>query len=493
MKKLILSLIVTVTLSFGARVEDAQIAFDKKDFDTAIKIAKPLANQGDMKAIVILTQIYSSQTTYGSIRDHKKAIYWSGKLLDRSKNTELYKEVLYIIGDLYNYSGYKNYNKALEYFEKACKNNKKEGCTSYQRLKKENIKFEEYQKLANQGNAKAQEEIGFMYQQGEGVQKDLKKANYWYEKAANQGLELAQNWLGINYLYGWGIQKDLKKAIYWCEKSANQGDIIRQKELGDIYYYRWGGIQKDFKKAIYWYEKAAVQYDDSSKPSSYKNLTALIAVARMMDIYSNDDFEEKNLEKAFSFYKIICNSRSLDDTINTSCERMKKIANQISNPEFEQAEKLAKKGKAIDQYNLGLLYYKEKNIKEAFYWFEQAAKQGYANAQYNLGVIYDKQKDTQKSFYWYEKAANQGLSVAQFNLGLTYLDTKNKTENPEKAFYWMGKAANQGDLDAMNYLGLMYKKGYGVNQNYTKASEWYKKACQKGNSHGCENYKKLHN
>ena len=180
-----------------------------------------------------------------------------------------------------------------------------------------------------------------------------------------------------------------------------------------------------------------------------------------MDIYSNDDFEEKNLEKAFSFYKIICNSRSLDDTINTSCERMKKIANQISNPEFEQAEKLAKKGKATYQYN--------------------------------LGVIYDKQKDTQKSFYWYEKAANQGLSVAQFNLGLTYLDTKNRTENPEKAFYWMGKAANQGDLDAMNYLGLMYKKGYGVNQNYTKASEWYKKACQKGNSHGCENYKKLHN
>ena len=29
--------------------------------------------------------------------------------------------------------------------------------------------------------------------------------------------------------------------------------------------------------------------------------------------------------------------------------------------------------------------------------------------------------------------------------------------------------------------------------HYTKASEWYKKACQNGNSHGCENYKKLHN
>ena len=41
MKKLILSLVVIVTLSFGATLEDAQIAFDKKDFDTAINIAKP--------------------------------------------------------------------------------------------------------------------------------------------------------------------------------------------------------------------------------------------------------------------------------------------------------------------------------------------------------------------------------------------------------------------------------------------------------------------
>lgn len=46
----------------------------------------------------------------------------------------------------------------------------------------------------------------------------------------------------------------------------------------------------------------------------------------------------------------------------------------------------------------------------------------------------------------------------------------------------------------MSHLVPLCKGGrYGVNQNYTKASEWYKKACQKGNSHGCENYKKLHN
>ena len=346
-----------------------------------------------------------------------------------------------------------------------------------------------YEQLANQGNAEAQYEIGSMYQLGDGVQNDNKKANHWYEKAANQGHIDAQFYLGENYFSGYGIPKDFKKAIYWYEKAANLGRIDAQNKLGNIYNHIIAAsrtsIPKDLKKAIYWHEKAAVQYDNN-----FYRIYGLNSMAELMEIYSSHDSEEKDLEKAFSLYEVHCNSYSRNDNINKSCEKMKKIAYKINNPEFEQAEKLAKKGKATDQYNLGQLYYKEKNIKEALYWFEQAANQGYAKAQFNMGVIYDKQKDTQKAFYWTEKAANQGLSVAQFNLGLTYLDDKNKSENPEKAFYWMEKAANQGDLDAMNYLGLMYKKGYGVNQNYTKASEWYKKACHKGNSNGCENYKK---
>ena len=168
--------------------------------------------------------------------------------------------------------------------------------------------------------------------------------------------------------------------------------------------------------------KDVVQYDDSSNSSSYKNLTALIAVARMMDIYSNDDFEEKNLEKAFSFYKIICNSRSLDDTINTSCERMKKIANQISNPEFEQAEKLAKKGKATYQYN--------------------------------LGVIYDKQKDTQKSFYWYEKAAQLNSTSAIYHVGLYYYHGYGVQKDVDKGIKYIREAKDKGYKRAENFFKL---------------------------------------
>ncbi|WP_411727466.1 tetratricopeptide repeat protein [Methyloglobulus sp.] len=44
-----------------------------------------------------------------------------------------------------------------------------------------------YQNLAEQGEAKAQTFLGFMYNNGEGVAQDYNQAAYWYRKAADQG------------------------------------------------------------------------------------------------------------------------------------------------------------------------------------------------------------------------------------------------------------------------------------------------------------------
>ena len=51
-------------------------------------------------------------------------------------------------------------------------------------------KFEETKAKAEKGDAVAQSLLGFMYQYGEGVQKDFKEAVKWYRKAAEQGLSL---------------------------------------------------------------------------------------------------------------------------------------------------------------------------------------------------------------------------------------------------------------------------------------------------------------
>ena len=52
---------------------------------------------------------------------------------------------------------------------------------------------EENLKLANQGNAKAQCQLGFYYFYGyRGLKKDIKQGFYWYKKAIDQGNKISQ-------------------------------------------------------------------------------------------------------------------------------------------------------------------------------------------------------------------------------------------------------------------------------------------------------------
>ena len=52
-------------------------------------------------------------------------------------------------------------------------------------------------KAAEQGDASAQSNLGVMYENGEGVAKDYKKAVYWLRKAADQGFAPAKEALAI--------------------------------------------------------------------------------------------------------------------------------------------------------------------------------------------------------------------------------------------------------------------------------------------------------
>jgi hypothetical protein len=81
-----------------------------------------------------------------------------------------------------------------------------------------------YQKAADQGHAAEQNNLGLLYQHGEGVPKDLGKAAELYQKAADQGNADAQYNLGWLYEYGRGVPTDSGKAKELLEKAAKQGD-----------------------------------------------------------------------------------------------------------------------------------------------------------------------------------------------------------------------------------------------------------------------------
>jgi TPR repeat protein len=60
-------------------------------------------------------------------------------------------------------------------------------------------------KAAEQGYAKAQNNLGLMYYSGQGVQQDYAEAIKWYRKAIEQGYADAQYILGVMYANGEGV------------------------------------------------------------------------------------------------------------------------------------------------------------------------------------------------------------------------------------------------------------------------------------------------
>ena len=111
---------------------------------------------------------------------------------------------------------------------------------------------------AQQGCAQAQNNLGRVYEQGEGVQADYARAVYWYRRAADQHHATAQYNLGVTYELGRGVARDLRQAATWYQRAAEQGYAPAQYNLGGM--LRSGrGLGQDLEKAASWYRKAAQQ------------------------------------------------------------------------------------------------------------------------------------------------------------------------------------------------------------------------------------------
>lgn len=111
---------------------------------------------------------------------------------------------------------------------------------------------------ADNGDAKAQYELGNFFHYGYGVCRDDDLAAIWWMEAAKQGLAEAQNNLGSCYSYGWGVYLDYKESVKWFRKAAEQGLAEAQNNLGFCYENGFGVIQNDYE-AVKWYRKAAEQ------------------------------------------------------------------------------------------------------------------------------------------------------------------------------------------------------------------------------------------
>jgi len=114
--------------------------------------------------------------------------------------------------------------------------------------------IKEYTLLAEDGDAEAQYQLGWLYFSTQATRSEYRaayaQAVKWYRKAADQGHMLAQLRLGQLYNQGLGVHEDHVKARYWYLKAADQGDVVSIGRLGDMYRYSSTGAKKDVIVAL---------------------------------------------------------------------------------------------------------------------------------------------------------------------------------------------------------------------------------------------------
>ena len=111
-----------------------------------------------------------------------------------------------------------------------------------------------FKKAAEQGHAEASYELGWMYYEGEGGEKDYVEAAKWYHKAAEQGHAETQYYLGEMYRKGKGVEQDDVETVTWLRKAAGTGtcegpvpawqDVLPGQGRGERLHRGSGVVQK---------------------------------------------------------------------------------------------------------------------------------------------------------------------------------------------------------------------------------------------------------
>ena len=364
--------------------------------------------------------------------------------------------------------------------------------------------MEWYQKAAAQGHALAQNNIGFLYQNGLGVEQDYAKAMEWYQKAAVNGNDVAQNNLGYFYLNGLGTERNYTKAIEWFSKAAAQNNDSAQNSLGNMYYGGLG-VTQDYAEAREWYQKAALNGHNNAQKA-------------LGDMYFSGLGVGQDYVKAVEWYQRAANNGNVEAKNRLG---MMYINGLGVKQDLEMAvmwyEKAADEGDSKAQYDIGMMYSKgfflPKDEEKAAELFRKAAEQGHegakqqlvspiegsqdtpqppdipdasANMLFTFGFMYYKgegvPRDYAKAMEWYLKAAKRGYPKAQNNIGVLYHDGKGVKQDYKKAMDWYNKAASQYNGAAFGNIGWMYQHGEGVSVDYKKAFEYFMKGAEQGNS-----------
>jgi hypothetical protein len=121
-----------------------------------------------------------------------------------------------------------------------------------------------YQKAADAGEPISMVDLAWQYNTGHGVKKDYAEARRLNEAAVKAGMPSAMNNLGLMYMYGQGVPRDYDEARRLFEQGAALGNDACMNGLG-VLYSNGRGVRRDDRKARQFFLKAAALGNKEAK------------------------------------------------------------------------------------------------------------------------------------------------------------------------------------------------------------------------------------
>lgn len=249
---------------------------------------------------------------------------------------------------------------------------------------------------AEAGDAAAQTLIAELYDLGQGIARDTKRAAEWYEVAAKSGNREAQFSYAMKLLQGKDVKQDQERAIELMKQAAEAGHPL----------------------AMFNYASHLI----SQRPTSYGYRKAL-------------PFLEKAAE-----YRLSDAYYSLAKIYNEG------LATGIGDPERGRLwlERAARSGVDTAQIELGLALisglYGERDKEQAFRWFATAAQSGNVIAQNRIAHMFFEGVGVEASpvdgAKWHILASRAGRADLILDNYLRQLDDESKQKALEAANRW---------------------------------------------------------
>lgn len=269
-------------------------------------------------------------------------------------------------------------------------------------------------KLATDGNLKAQLRLGYMYEKGTGVQRDYARALALYQQAEAAGLIRASVRIGYLYERGLGVDADPARAVKAYEAAVAQGDGFAMSRLGQM-YVQGDVLRRDYPAAYRLFTEAAA-------------MDTTHALPWLGEMYEKGFYVKKDYRIAAGYF-----------------------------------QKAADKGDPWAMAKLGNLHLKgqgvERDTRKAYALILAGANRGNGYAIGKLGHLYEigleVPKDQSRAFELYQESARLGSTFGYFKMGLAYDKAIGVPANKTEARTWYEKAAARGVEEAVRNLSRM--------------------------------------